>query len=94
MPEPNPLVVSKEIEKDMRDMFYAIDSSPLNLRDKFGAFRFYLSGLKSGHEIIMKSAELTLKIPLIESIYRTYGDYDEGIITRDVAWKQMTELLS
>lgn len=94
MPELNPLVVSKDIEEDLKEMFDAIDSAPLNLRDKVGAFRFYLSGIKSGYEITMKNVELTLKIPLIDSIYRAYGDYDEGIITRDVAWKQIAELLA
>lgn len=93
MPEPNPLVVSQEIEKDIKDTLYAIDAAPINLSDKLTTFRFYLSGIKSGYEITMKSATITLKLPLIDSIYAIYVDYDEGVIPRDIAWKQISELL-
>ena len=94
MPEPNPLVVSKDIEKDMKETFDAIDEAPLNLPDKLGSFRFYLSGIKSGYEITMRSARLDLRISLIDSIYRVYGDYDEGIKSRDATWKEIAEILA
>lgn len=94
MPEPNPLVVTKDIEKDLKNTFDSIDEAPLNLSDKLGSFRFYLSGIKTGYEITMSNTGLDLRIPLIDNIYRVYGDYDEGIKSRDVVWKEISEILA
>lgn len=94
MPEPNLLAISKDIENDIKKTFNALDAAHVDLKDKINVFRFYISGLRSGYNIVIRNSELTFRQPLIDNIIGIYDDYDERIISREIAWKMIAEILA